>query len=299
VPFYTPLRYPGGKRKLVNYFKLLFQNNDLLGGRYVEPFAGGAAVAIALLLDGFVSEVWINDIDPGIYSFWLCVKNSPEELCRRLHDAVVTVDEWERQRVVQSVEDPDRLDLAFSTLFLNRTNRSGVIRGGIIGGRRQSGALRLDVRFNRRELIARIERIADKSKSLHVSGIDAQEVIKELAPSTLPTLIFLDPPYYRNKTKLYRDDYISSDHQSLATTIRNLDIPWALTYNNCTEICELYRGLRSLTYDLHYAAARRYQGSEVMFFSGHLELPQVNTPALIPGKLLKARESYLRSKVTT
>src|SRR3954465_9221133 len=201
MPFYTPLRYPGGKRKLVNYFKLLVGKNDLLGGRYVEPFAGGAAVAIALLLDGLVREAWINDIDPGIYSFWRCVKEHPEELCRRVRGVPINMDEWQRQRVIQNAENPDWLDLAFSTLFLNRTNRSGIIQGGIIGGKGQKGELRLDARFNRRELVARIERIADKADKLSVSCMDARNVIKDLE-WTKASFFFLDPPYYRNRTKL-------------------------------------------------------------------------------------------------
>jgi DNA adenine methylase len=281
VPFYTPLRYPGGKRKLVNYFKRLFEINGFTGGKYVEPFAGGAAVALALLLDGYAREVWINDVDPGIYSFWLCVKEAPEELCRKIRDVAINMDEWYRQKAVQDAESPDFVDLAFSTLFLNRTNRSGIIRGGVIGGKGQEGGLKLDVRFNRENLIARIEKIADKADRLSISCIDALALLKEISSDKAEILIFLDPPYYLKRNQLYRDDYSQSDHEALAEIVRNLDLPWVLTYNNCQDVQLLYSGMPTLVYDLHYAAARRYQGSEIMVFSNHIKAPNVPSPALL------------------
>lgn len=290
MPFYTPLRYPGGKRKLANYFKLLVGKNDFLGGSYVEPFAGGAAVAVSLLLDGFIGDAWINDIDPGIFSFWTCVKESSEELCRRIQGASVSMDEWRRQREVQSAERPDCIDLAFSTLFLNRTNRSGIVRGGVIGGKEQNGAFKIDARFNRRELVARIERIAGKADRLRVTCMDARDLLKEIrsSASLASALLFLDPPYYLNRAKLYKDDYEAADHNGLAQDLRALNIPWILTYDNCLEIRRLYRGMRCVTYDLHYAAARRYQGAEVMVFSRGLKIPEVPTPVLVPDRDIRA-----------
>ena len=43
--FYSPLRYPGGKGKVANYFSKLFIDNNLDGGTYVEPYVGGGSVA--------------------------------------------------------------------------------------------------------------------------------------------------------------------------------------------------------------------------------------------------------------
>ena len=282
MPFYTPLRYPGGKRKLANYFKLLAEENNLLGANYVEPFAGGAAVALSLLIDGFVQEAWINDIDPGIFAFWRCVKEAPEELCRRLRNVDISVTEWKRQRAVQDAQGAEWPDLAFSTLFLNRTNRSGIIRGGIVGGKEQKGELRLDARFNRVELVARIERIADRAGDIRVTCMDACELLRAIKETTERTFLFLDPPYYRERTQLYRDDYDASDHGALAAMIRSVRLPWVLTYNNCMEMRGLYRGMRIIAYDLNYAAALRYKGSEIMIFSRHLLPPNVSTPVLVP-----------------
>ncbi len=68
--FTSPLRYPGGKGMLTNFAKLLISLNKLKGGDYVEVYAGGASIAWALLFDGYVKHVHINDISKPIYSFW-------------------------------------------------------------------------------------------------------------------------------------------------------------------------------------------------------------------------------------
>lgn len=75
----------------------------------------------------------INDIDRSIYSFWHCVINRTDELCDRIEQTGITMEEWERQKAIQlNKEHAELLDLAFSTFFLNRTNRSGIIKGGVI-----------------------------------------------------------------------------------------------------------------------------------------------------------------------
>lgn len=40
---YSPLRYPGGKRKLAGFVRDAVILNDIQGGTYVEPFAGAQA----------------------------------------------------------------------------------------------------------------------------------------------------------------------------------------------------------------------------------------------------------------
>ena len=72
--FYSPLRYPGGKNKLSAFIaKICIDNN--INGHYVEPYSGGASVALFLLLEGFVNKITINDKDRAIYAFWYCVLN--------------------------------------------------------------------------------------------------------------------------------------------------------------------------------------------------------------------------------
>lgn len=40
------------------------------GGTFIEPFAGGAAISLSLLLEGTASHIVLNDKDKAIFAFW-------------------------------------------------------------------------------------------------------------------------------------------------------------------------------------------------------------------------------------
>ena len=163
----TPLRYPGGKSQLTPFVLDVMRANDLFYGEYAEPFAGGAGIACTLLFEGYVSRIHINDLDPSIFAFWESVVKEPELFARRVRDTPVTMDEWRRQKAVQSAQGPSLMDLGFSTFFLNRTNRSGIINGGVIGGFEQKGDYPIDCRFNKANLLRKIERLAAHAEQIH------------------------------------------------------------------------------------------------------------------------------------
>ena len=182
--FPSPLRYPGGKGKVANFMKLLFTENDFVGWDYVEPYAGGASVALALLFEDYAAHVHINDINRSVYAFWRVVLDQPDELCARILDTRVSTAEWRRQRKVQMAVDPAPLDLAFSTFFLNRTNRSGIITGGIIGGQGQDGTWKLDARYNKSDLVRRIQKVARFRGRITLTQLDAFEFLEPWVANT-------------------------------------------------------------------------------------------------------------------
>ena len=144
---YSPLRYPGGKTKFYSYVRDILDCNGLLGETYIEPFAGGAGLALKLLLNDDVKRIVINDFDPAIYCFWYSILQNPEAFCDLIMTVPLTQEEWKRQRQIyleQDISEP--LRLGFATFFLNRTNVSGVVNGGMIGGKNQSGPFKLDAR---------------------------------------------------------------------------------------------------------------------------------------------------------
>ena len=185
----TPLRYPGGKTQMTPLVQEIMRANDLLQCIYCEPFAGGAGIACRLLVAGAIAEAWINDIDPAIHAFWDCVLNATDDLCELIERIPVTIEEWHRQRAVQQRNRVSRLALGFSTLFLNRTNRSGILKGGVIGGLEQKSKYPLDCRFNRVDLVRKVRRIATYRDQIRLSCQDARLYIgtqvKRLPPHSL------------------------------------------------------------------------------------------------------------------
>ncbi len=282
--FPSPLRYPGGKGKVANFIKLVLLANDLIGCEYVEPYAGGASVALGLLFEDYADHIHINDLNRSVYTFWRIVLDSPDDLCSRISSTGVNTAEWARQRSVQSATAPDPLDLAFSTFFLNRTSRSGIIDGGMIGGRRQTGTWKLDARFNKSDLINRIQRIARFRSRITLTGIDTAEYLRRELPRVENAFVYLDPPYYVKGEGLYENFYRHEDHEEISELVRALNVPWLVSYDAVPQVESLYSSYGRMTYDLAYSAGDRYRGLEVMFFSGCLVLPGVGSPANVPGR---------------
>jgi len=273
----SPLRYPGGKQKLAPFINEVLTANDMLGCHYAEPYAGGAGIAIKLLLEEKASHVHLNDSCKAVYSFWRSALFDTEEFCRRISRASLTVKEWRRQKeVLARPKDFSRLDVGFSMFYLNRCNRSGILSGGLIGGLEQLGDWKMDARFPRKELIGRIETIALKRKAITVTNLDAEKFIIECVPK-LPrkALIYFDPPYFHKADRLYLNHYKPEDHFRIAKIIqRDVKRPWLVSYDNTREILQCYPERRLFSYDLQYNAGTVYRGSEIFILSDRLRLPK-------------------------
>jgi len=276
--FHTPLRYPGGKGKLARYVASVMEMNGLCGGTYVEPYAGGAAVAISLLLSGHAKRVHINDLSREIHAFWRAVLEDPDDLLARIRDTPVTMENWYRMRDVLNDRSASPLELGFATFFLNRTNRSGILKGGVIGGKDQTGIWKLDARYNKNDLSRRIHTIADKRSAIHLHNEDARRLITRLAPKLAKSnLVYLDPPYFKKGQELYPNFYQPSDHAQLADSLKALpsSVRWMLSYDSHPEIAALYRRFRGFSYTLNYTAQERMRGHELIFFSRGMRIPDL------------------------
>ena len=271
----TPLRYPGGKTQLAPFVIDLLKANRLIGGVYAEPFAGGAGLAWRLLFQGHISEVWINDIDPAIHGFWDAVLNRTDDLCELIETTPVSIEEWFRQREIMDRGRVGPLRLGFATLFLNRTNRSGIINGGVIGGKDQTGNYKLDCRFNHTELIRKIQRIASYREVVTLTRLDAMQCIPIWAKA-LPkrSLMNIDPPYFAKGKGLYTNFYSGDDHKNLSAMIKSLKCPWMLTYDDVKDIERLYKDLPLYRKGLVYCAQVKRRANELVVLAPMLAAPQ-------------------------
>lgn len=295
---YSPLRYPGGKSRVANFIKLILQENSLMDGTYVEPYAGGASVALALLFDEYVSRVRINDLDPAVYSFWRAVVEQTDELCKRIMDTPLTVEEWTKQRSIYRDAGASPIERGFAAFYLNRTNRSGIIiNAGVIGGVKQNGPWKLDARFNRKELEARVWRIARYREKITVSNMDALQLLKDLEERPpARSLVYLDPPYYEQGRFLYANYYGTQDHANIAQAVVQLTVPWVVSYDNVPAVVELYSTCSPMEYLLRYTARERYFGKEVMFFSDKLTIPEVSDPSTVTDRMVvRSRQALVQT----
>ncbi|QAT16526.1 DNA methyltransferase [Candidatus Velamenicoccus archaeovorus] len=276
MPFYSPLRYPGGKNKLAEFIASLCVNNKI-NKCYVEPYAGGASVALYLLLNGYVEEVIINDYDRAIYSFWYSILNYTERFCEKIKNTEVNLANWNKFKNIHSKkEEANLFDLGFATFFLNRTNRSGIITGGPIGGMMQEGKYKIDCRFNDENLIKRIQFIAIHKKNIRLYMMDALCLIEKMQNERKVNNLFFyfDPPYYSKGPLLYMSHYEHDDHKKLSEAIKRINkSKWVVSYDNTREIRELYATCEKREYFLLHTAYKVKKGEEILFISKGLLVP--------------------------
>lgn len=275
MQFTSPLRYPGGKGRLAQFIADTMEESELVGEEYVEVYAGGAGVAITLLLLDYAKKIHINDLNRSVHAFWRSVIDEPEALCRRINDTPVTMDEWYRQRTIQLDQDASSLDLGFSTFFLNRTNRSGILLGGVIGGKNQSGQWKIDARYNKSDLVSRIDAIAHNSHRISLYNLDAAKLIRDILPTiSEKAFIYLDPPYRKKGAALYENNYKDNDHREIAELVQeHIANPWLVSYDNDPFIADIYKNSPQMTFDLYYSAGSRYKGSELIVHSDKVVMP--------------------------
>jgi len=283
--YYSPLRYPGGKNCIFPFVSSIFYENQLIGSSYAEPYAGGAGLALRLLFEGYVNNIYINDLDRSIYSFWSCVINRPEEFCKWIKDVKVSIRNWNKYKEIQThFNEVDDFELAKSTFFLNRTNISGVINGGVIGGQKQEGKYKIDVRFNKLDLISRIERIAKISERITISNLDGLSFISKLNKKREEIFIYLDPPYYQKGAELYMNFYTKDDHKKLSKYVHKMKKRWMVSYDHHDFILNLYGEQKKITYKLSQSTSNRV-GDEIIIFSKDVSflnsLKSLNSPLFL------------------
>jgi DNA adenine methylase len=246
-PELSPLRYPGGKRRLIRAFLPIIANLGRPAELFVEPFAGGAAMSLAMLESGLARKVALSDRDELIGSFWKTVF-SPDAagLADRILDANVTLGNWKKLR--NSVPST-HLERAFTCFFLNRTSFSGILcrSAGPIGGKSESSDYSIDCRFNRYALADRIIELSRyRSRVLFARTATYRETISAIQRSNyarMPSRVlwYFDPPFFEKAADLYRYCFDDGDHLRMQEDLSKLrGYKWILSYDDVDRSRQLY-----------------------------------------------------------
>src|SRR3989339_133006 len=268
---YSPLRYPGGKSSLFGFFCNIFDKNNWTDFTYIEPYAGGAGSALALLLTGKVGSIIINDYDVAIYSFWKAIIDHPADFISKIRNTPITIEEWRKQKEIYNNKDKRKsFNLGFATFYLNRTNRSGVLNAGPIGGLSQSGAWTLAVRYDKEKMINKIKLISDFKNKIKVTNKDGLSILKKYCDKA-NVFFYIDPPYYKKGALLYLNSFTHDKHLELSEFLNGNDkAKWILSYDDVPEIRSMYisYGRRFESYNLRYSVHRNTRlGSELVIYS--------------------------------
>ena len=279
--YYSPLRYPGGKTSLFNFLERIIECNRINRCKYVEGFAGGAGAALKLLMHEVVEDIYLNDLDPLVYAFWKALVQQPENLCRLIQDTSVNISEWEkRHRIFENKEhwhNISELDLGFTGFFLNRCNRSGIFNAGPIGGKQQAGKWKINARYNQKELIQRIQKIALYRDRINLFNKDASTFLRWLQLQNLDpreVLCYLDPPYVAQGRELYEHYFTEKQHKQLANYLqRQLNYHWIVSYDDHPLIHQSYKEVSKNIFEFNYYANQTKLGRELVICSKRIILP--------------------------
>jgi len=283
--YYSPLRYPGGKNCIFSFVSNIFYENNLIGMNYAEPYAGGSGLALRLLFEGYVERIYINDLDKSIYAFWVSILDRPNEFCEWLENVDITIPNWNIYKNIQrNLDNEPTFEIAKSTFFLNRTNISGVIKGGVIGGQEQTGKYKMDARFNKKDLINRIQKIASLKDRIIVSNLDGLSFVNKLNKKKEDIFIYIDPPYFQKGADLYMNFYSKKDHEKLSKFVSTLQKRWMVSYDSHEFILNLYAEHNRVIYKLSQSASNRV-GDEILVFSEKINFAEsinaLNSPMLL------------------
>lgn len=276
----SPLRYPGGKTKIYDKVKKIIE--DVLSKEnriYIEPYAGGAGLALKLLYKKDVERLVLNDLDYHIYCFWKACIDETEAFCNMIRNITINIEEWNRQKEIYvNIENYTDLQIGFSAFFLNRCNVSGIINGGPIGGNEQTGVYKIDARFNKESLIKKIEKVASYKEKIALYNMDAKDFLEKIIPQYSCDHIFLniDPPYVKKGPLLYKNSYAYKDHKSIAELVTEMKTYWIVTYDACDIIKKLYKGFVIEDLELNYSAGKAKKGKEYIIYSKLIKVERAN-----------------------
>ena len=274
VRFASPLRYPGGKTRLSNFLSTAIESNYDNSQKItmVEPYAGGAGASLKLLFMGKVNKIIINDLDKSIFSFWKTVIHDTDYLINRVNRINICIDEWRQQKHIYNDPTAGIKELAFATLFLNRTNRSGILTGGAIGGTHQSGIWNVKSRFKKDSIIEKLKKIKEFKNKIMVKNLDGIKLLKKLEKKKdiNNLFIFLDPPYYQNGKLLYLNHYNDEEHTELLNFLEQSSLKWLMTYDDVDFIKNLYQNFKKTQFVINHSAYKSKKGKEVAIFSKYI-----------------------------
>lgn len=271
----SPLRYPGGKTILYDKVKQIIDYNNLSSSKYIEPFAGGCGLALKLLFNKDVSSIIINDGDYAIYCIWHSILEHTNRLIESIENMEITLEEWKIQKEIYlNKENYSKFEVGLATLFLNRTNRSGIVKGGPIGGLKQEGNYKINCRFNKKAIINKIQKISEYKDKIELYNLDVRKLIdNNIIKRKDNSFTYFDPPYIQKGPELYKNFFRHKDHIELANKIiSNLDsYNWIITYDDNKLVNELYKSYKLEKFQLSYSAGNSKRGNEIMIYSNSIK----------------------------
>lgn len=244
------LRYPGSKAKLWRHIANIMPDSASTGGlfatglrKYCEPFYGSGAIGWHVMnsLRAGVTDILINDIDPGMAAIWKMVLDAPQELTDKILSYTPTVDDFYRFKKRDGDRHIDPAQLAFEKIVIHQSSRSGIgCMAGVQGGINQNSEYPIDCRWKPERMAEKIWNYHHLMKSMKSVSITCRDFEGPLERLEDGDFAYLDPPYYVQGGSLYKHSMSHEDHVRLRDVLRDATYTWVLSYDKCDEVISMY-----------------------------------------------------------
>ncbi|MEN9610905.1 MAG: hypothetical protein RLZZ628_1719 [Bacteroidota bacterium] len=223
----SPMRYPGGKYYALKY--ILPFIDCLPHDEFREPFVGGGSVFFGKKKSKFN---WINDLEIDIADIYkgLTDETVVQLMSEWLFTEVATP---ERHTEIKNWQTDNFASKVYKTYYLNRTSYSGIIHKPAWGYKEQKSS-------PPKNWIAFVEQAARKLQNVKITHWDFAQVVQEKAVGK-QVLMYLDPPYFHaDQKRAYTKPFLEQDHIRLCEELKNTNYYFCLSYDDCSEIRDLY-----------------------------------------------------------
>lgn len=232
----SPLRYPGGKSKIVTQLGEFLPQSI---SEFREPMVGGGSLFIYIKQKFPEIKVRINDLNRDIYCFWKIAKEVNTELVEEIkrikkncHNGKKLFDNLKFEIESDKISDFER---AVNFFVLNRISFSGLTT---------SGGYSKDA-FKNRFTASSIERIIPLEGILQDVNISHGDYSNLLNGRKKQVLIYLDPPYFKNKTsRLYGKNgqlHLNFNHNLFYKEVISCNHNILISYDNSVKNIQKFR----------------------------------------------------------
>jgi DNA adenine methylase len=241
-----PFPYYGAKGRLAGQIVDLMPRHRV----YVEPFAGSAAVLFAK--PSAPVEV-VNDLDRNVTTFFRVLRDTPDELIRALRLTPYARDEFAAADLAaDGITELERARRFFVRTTQGHNAAGSGQRAGWSNGIR---AKHTDATATR-NLVERLDQVAERLRTVVVDNRDAAEVIA--AHDAEDAVFYLDPPYLSGTRQCDRDyahEAGSDDfHRGLAKVLHGVQGTVLLSGYPSALYDDLYAGWDRIEVTVHRAA---------------------------------------------
>lgn len=226
-------RYPGGKSWLVPYIHQWLL--DRSAGLFVEPFAGGAAISLAVARNRWARHVLMCEIDAGVAAVWNSALNGEADWLRNR----ITAFKLTKRNLAAELSSKaqDQKKMAFRTLLRNRTSHGGLLTQGSASLNRGEDGKGIRSRWYPETLASRLNSIkAFRQRITFVEG-DGVQLLESLSKAN-QCFFFLDPPYTAGSisagARMY--EHHTVDHARLFSIAKRMSGDFLMSYDDTPEI---------------------------------------------------------------